>query len=290
MFKIDVSDMNWLNGVGDDPHDLCAHGKVLAVIGDERFEYNGIVSATALRLLKSLTEDHFSGESGKQMIPCCGHFLIPNDTFDRVEISGCDGGIDWTIIHNDDGKIKLITQTGKETTVCFDEYEKEVFEFADKVEKFYKSCTPKDVPQDDFDRKGYLSFWTEWYKRRYSDKTIAKQIKPDFYKKHPKDIRQHMRAIEFEEKHPQMYKALQLIGIFVMILPSLAYILLETRFFDAPNSPLLLLGWAGAFCVGIAAFGVVAAWMKQYPGHVFTVTCCCLGVFLVVVSHIFLFK
>lgn len=290
MFKIDVKDMCWIGGKTDDPHDLCAHGYVTACIGDEQFEFKGTVSATALRLLKTLTENHSLGKSGEQMIPCCGHFIIPNDTADSVEICGCDKGVDWSVVHNNDETVTLITEDGNETTICFDDYEKAVFDFADKVEGFYKSCTPKIAPTDDFDKDGYIAFWTEWYRRRYSDKTIANHIIPDFYKKHPRDIRQHMRAMEFAEKQPRMYKVLQLVGIVALCLPIFLYIIFECVVFKAPNSPLLLLGWAGAFCVGAGAFGVVAAWMKEYPGHIFTGICFSVGILLIILSHFFLFN
>ena len=83
---------------------------------------------------------------------------------------------------------------------------------------------------------------------------------------------------------------LQLIGIMALCLPMFIYILLECMAFNAPNSPLLLLGLAGAFCVGAGALGLVAAWMKQYPGHIFTVICFSVGAVLIALSHFFLFN
>ena len=289
MFKIDIKDLCWVNGKIDEPDDLCAHGKVVAVIGNETFEFDGTVSSTAIYLLKTLTENHFIGEEN-QMIPCCGHFIIANETLDNVQISGCDNGVDWSVIHNDDGSIKLVTENGNETTVSFDEYEKTVFNFVDKIEQFYRSCTPKKIPKDNFDKNGYIAFWIEWYRRRYHDKTIANHIKPDFYKNYPKDIRQHMRAAEFEEKHPKAHKTFTLLGILMLCLPMYIYILLECIVLNSPNSPLLLLGFAGAFCIGAGAFGIIAAWMKQYPGHIFTAICFAVGAVLVTLSHFLLFN
>ena len=57
MFKIDVKNLTWLSGAEDDPHDLCLHGHATAVIGGTVLEYTAAVSATALQLLKSLTEE-----------------------------------------------------------------------------------------------------------------------------------------------------------------------------------------------------------------------------------------
>lgn len=69
MFDIDVSDMNWIRE-GDDPENLCAHGDMIATIGDEIFKFSGTVSATAIYLLKTLTENR-TFENENQMMPCC---------------------------------------------------------------------------------------------------------------------------------------------------------------------------------------------------------------------------
>ena len=78
MFRIDVTDFTWIKGPEDDPKDLCLHGKVTAHIGDEVLEDQGTVSASAIYLLRSLTEDHQTGNEN-QMIPCCGHFMVANE-------------------------------------------------------------------------------------------------------------------------------------------------------------------------------------------------------------------
>ena len=36
----------------------------------------------------------------KRQLPCCGHFMIPNETLDNVTILGCPNGIDWSVIHD----------------------------------------------------------------------------------------------------------------------------------------------------------------------------------------------
>ena len=92
VFKIAVDNMEWINGQADDPQDLCLHGHVTVQFGDTVLEDHGTVSATALYLLKTLTEDKLMAEYDIQMIPCCGHFLIPNSDLTEVQISGCDTG------------------------------------------------------------------------------------------------------------------------------------------------------------------------------------------------------
>ena len=76
-FSISAGSYHWINGEADEPGDYCLHG-LAAVIGDERFEYDCTVSAAALYLLKTLSEDHIMGEDN-QLLPCCGFFLCPDE-------------------------------------------------------------------------------------------------------------------------------------------------------------------------------------------------------------------
>ena len=70
-FKIDVDQFSWIGGVRDDPDDLCLHGRVTVRFGEAVLEYFGTVSATALYLLKTLTEDKVMRPEEIQMVPCC---------------------------------------------------------------------------------------------------------------------------------------------------------------------------------------------------------------------------
>lgn len=165
LFKINVLNLEWINGCYDDPTDLCAHGHAVAWIGEEKYEYDATVSSTALYLLKSLTEDHIIYQSN-QMLPCCGFNIYARDkSLDTVDIMGCPNGIDWSIIH-EHNKVKLITQTGKKELVDLNEYKEAVFKFADKVESFYNRCQKKELPQNELDKEGYIAFWNEWHRRR----------------------------------------------------------------------------------------------------------------------------
>jgi len=164
LFSIHVKKMYWTNEADDDPNDLCLHGKVTVVIGDERLEAECAVSAAALYHLKTLTEDHIVYEEN-QMLPCCGHSLYPNDAGDEVAISGCPNGVDWTVIHGKKG-IELTTESGNTTVVALADYREQVFSFADSVKNFYDKCKSKNVPDDDFERRGYTAFWNEWKRRR----------------------------------------------------------------------------------------------------------------------------
>lgn len=38
--------------------------------------------------------------------------------------------------------------------------------FVDKVEQLYIESDQKEIPEDEFDQKGYLEFWNEWRTKR----------------------------------------------------------------------------------------------------------------------------
>lgn len=167
VFKIKADHFEWIGGAKDDPQDRCLHGHVTAQFGDTVLEDSGTVSATALYLLKTLTEDKIMKPYDIKMIPCCGHFLIANQDLTEVQISSCDNGTDWSTIHEGDC-VRFILPSGQEEVVSLREYQYEVLAFADSVKRFYDSCTPKELSEDAFTRNGYIAFWNEW-KRRYHD-------------------------------------------------------------------------------------------------------------------------
>ena len=167
VFKIKADRFEWIGGAADDPQDLCLHGHVTAQFGNTVLEDVGTVSATALYLLKTLSEDKIMKPYDIQMIPCCGHFLIANKDLTEVEISSCDTGTDWSTIH-DGNNVRFILPSGQEETVTLREYQYEVLDFAKSVKQFYDACTPKIIPADEFVRNGYTAFWNEW-QRRYND-------------------------------------------------------------------------------------------------------------------------
>ncbi|AEG60930.1 DUF3885 domain-containing protein [Desulforamulus ruminis] len=162
LFSIGTEAFHWING-GDDPQDLCLHGITSVTIGAEVFSYPCAVSAAALRMLKTLTEDH-QPTYCEQMLPCCGHSLCAKETLDEVTISGCENGIDWTVRHEGD-QIRLITPSGRETLLNLSLYRKEICRFADGVEAFYQKSLPKRTGHD-LDKNGYQAFWNEWHRRR----------------------------------------------------------------------------------------------------------------------------
>ena len=67
-------------------------------------------------------------------------------------------------------------EDGTQEVVPLEDYCKEVFRFADKVEAFYRACTPKKIPEDEFDRNGYLAFWNEWHRRRAQGIEVPRKV------------------------------------------------------------------------------------------------------------------
>ena len=164
VFSISVSELCWINGAKDDPQDLCLHGRVTAQIGDVILQDEGTVSATALYLLKTLTEDKIMSPYDIQMIPCCGHTILPDEAGENVIILGCDTGTDWSTSHAG-GMIRIELPSGKTELIDSAVYRDEVFRFADRIEAFYNACAPK-MFDDDSEREGYAAFWNEWRRRR----------------------------------------------------------------------------------------------------------------------------
>ena len=168
-FKINISNLHWINGSLDYPSDLCLHGDAVAYIGKKKVSFKGAtVSATALYLLKSIAENHYPSNDGEevQMLPCCGFNMYPDSDLQNVSIMGCPNGKDWTIEHDGDDVVLILDKKHIER-VNIDDYKKEVFKCADLIEDFYKKCSPKNLDEfEDFDRDGYIAFWNEWHRRR----------------------------------------------------------------------------------------------------------------------------
>jgi len=163
-----IIDLHWIKNE-DDPNDLCAHGHVYLKIGNEivsdKETGDWTLSSTALSLLRSIEKDYKKNNYDNQLLPCCGHFFIADDQEETVTVQGCDTGIDWTITHIN-GTVEHVTDKGEKGVIEKEKYKKLIFDFADKVEFFYKESRPKEIPTDNFDKKGYLTFWKEWRRLR----------------------------------------------------------------------------------------------------------------------------
>ncbi len=166
-------------------YDCCIHGTVIFRIEEKLLsdDTEWCISASAYRFLHTIFENHFMGAEDF-LIPCCGHTMIPSEDKSSVSIIGCNNGIDFNIIHEDES-ITIVTADNDEYSIPFDEYKREVIAFAKQVMNFYKEKPPREF-EDDFDKDGYSAFVTELYS--LFDKAIS--IKDDIPK---------INAITFEE-------------------------------------------------------------------------------------------
>ncbi|MDR2905757.1 MAG: hypothetical protein LBU73_07380 [Helicobacteraceae bacterium] len=173
-FEIKILKLHWVDKNDptvqyDDREDLCLHGELFIRIGNEvllDFESGAwTLSAASLFLMRTLKMDYKPDDFENLLIPCCGHFIIAEEN-QPVQVCGCPNGAEWTIKHIDGGFVKHISSKGEEATITEEEYRKIVFDFADKVEQFYKD-NPRVLPTDEFELQGYNAFWKEWRKMRY---------------------------------------------------------------------------------------------------------------------------
>ena len=112
-----------------------------------------------------MTENYNKGDYHSQLLPCCG-FVTYFDKNLRPAISGCPVGIDWKITHLSENLIEHTTESGNSAIVEKEEYKKMVYDFVDKIEKFYQLSLPKILPKDEFELGAYEEIWLEWRKLR----------------------------------------------------------------------------------------------------------------------------
>ena len=170
VFSLQVDNCAWIDGTRDNPDDYCLHGDVTITVNTKIYTYeNATVSASALHVLRTLSENH---ARGAHLIPHCGHCIIPLSS-NRVDITGCDDGFDWAVTH-DHGIVHLDFTDGEHTTIPLSLYREEVCRFADSIEEFYRLSSPKhfDNPDDEY---AYRAFWTEWHERRHSTQSLSGQ-------------------------------------------------------------------------------------------------------------------
>lgn len=165
-FKIKSKDFHWIDYQSSSSEDLCLHGIVEIKINNQLIKCDCCVSAAALKFLKTINENHVSGLSGNHILPCCGNTLIANPELDNVEIVGCDNGVDFDVRH--DGDFVIISSSEVRHKIPIQVYTYEVLKFAHEVKKFYDNSEVKLLPNDEFERDGYIAFWNEW-NRRFED-------------------------------------------------------------------------------------------------------------------------
>ena len=162
-FSIDILELCWLDGQPEET-DLCAHGVVRIHAGDHVLEGAVSVSAAALHLLRTVTDDHEPDEMAK-LFPSDGFCWTPWGDPYPIYLGGCpNGGFDGSVIH-DDGCVCLAMEGASAVRIPEAAYRAEVFRFADAVERLFSAGKPKIV-RDALDQLWYPLFWKEWHERR----------------------------------------------------------------------------------------------------------------------------
>lgn len=163
MLRLYAEDLHYLGETEKErQRDCCVHGRIVFSVGDTVIEGDGewCAGASALRFLRSVSSDHFSGAE-EHMIPCCGHFMIPADGGKAVAVVGCSNGVDFDVIH-ENGRVTLRTGDGGVFSVPFSEYREAVLFLAEQIEGFMRDA-PARIVDDPFDKAGYEAFQTEWH-------------------------------------------------------------------------------------------------------------------------------
>ncbi|MBR4204459.1 MAG: hypothetical protein IKQ92_03185 [Clostridia bacterium] len=168
-FHITAEDLHWLTE--DEAEDYCLHGRAAAAVGGYEISYDSVtVSAAALMLLRTLTEDHEAGRSAVGMLPCCGRPLPPMDSDpEHCILITCPNGADWSVRHDgEDVILDIGDEDGCVFRVPLGQYQDEVCRFADEIEAFYRASKPKKLPEDPDceEDAGYEAFLREWRARR----------------------------------------------------------------------------------------------------------------------------
>ena len=162
--------LRWIDGMSDDPGDLCAHGEVEFRIGDDTLLdaaiFDGLtVSAAALYLLRTLSRPHTrEAPVGHVLFPHCGHTMYDLSGEEDVYIMGCNLGVDFKVWHVNGVVIR--SYVDGEWRVDWSEWRAAVFAFAVRVSEYYAACPPRQLPSDPEDAAGFRKFLAEWERRR----------------------------------------------------------------------------------------------------------------------------
>lgn len=167
-FEINLLRLHWTTDNGaDEPEDQCIHGEVFIRVGNEivsdKESGSWSIGVTALYLLRCLTEDYYPDKFGNYILPCCGHFMIPDEDDNYVTIQGCNIGKEWTIKHHKKS-VEWISENGVSGSLSKSEYHNVIIKLISEIELFYNQSTPKHTPKDNFDKTAWQQYWAEWNK------------------------------------------------------------------------------------------------------------------------------
>lgn len=171
MVTISASNLRWIRGPEDDPADQCAHGELLISVDGVDFvdakDESITLSGAAFFLLRTLDSSHTPEASvapENVLLPCCAFNPWPVGEGGSLVIMGCGGGVDLSVEHLPDGRVR-IGRGERGATVPFEHWRTAVVAFARQIEAFYASSLPKAELDDELDRRGWEMFWAEWHHR-----------------------------------------------------------------------------------------------------------------------------
>ena len=154
----------------------------------------------------------------------------------------------------------------------------------------------RNIPEIYMQKRNVYSFRKELkaFQKKYGKNYFAfiDEVKPRFTKKAPENKWEYFSAAsdeDFKKLHPTGYTWLCIIGITALMLPQIIYLIYVLAVNPAPNEWTVMLGYVGAFIVGIGFFNIVAAWIHQYLGHLLTVICLVGGTALTLFSMYLLY-
>ena len=164
MFSLEILDRYWLTGMPEE-EDLCLHGEVRVRIGETVLQDEVCLSASAINLLRTLTEDRGLNPHS-QALSGTGHSMFTYSSYPPVvDIDGAPCGIDWFVNHDGEDVI-LQLKDGPEVKVPLAEYRAQVLRFCDEAEAFYEASKPKVLSTDNIHTDGYVTMRREWRWRR----------------------------------------------------------------------------------------------------------------------------
>lgn len=105
----------------------------------------------------------------------------------------------------------------------------------------------------------------------------------------PKNARKYFEPAsdaDFKRRHPIGYPLLVLLGITALILPCVVYTVCYYAAVGGSENETVwgIIGWVGAFMIGICLFNFVSIIIKQYLGHFVSIIFFVLGSALVIIS------
>lgn len=166
-FEIKILRLHWVKDDDlDDPDDLCIHGEVFLRIGNQilsdQKSGSWSIGATGLFLMRTLDVNYNPGDFNNQLLPCCGHFMIPDKTGENyVAIQGCNTGIEWSIKH-DNNSVKWVSESNEVGTISKPQYQSMILRLIEEIEMFYSTSEPKNIPNEHFDQEAWRQFNAEW--------------------------------------------------------------------------------------------------------------------------------